>query len=170
MMFLNWPIQIEFQRSPAQHHSSSTIYSTPLPRREKKVKRLSTVPLLKLKIRTSSMAAKKKKTRVPDILWRLFGNRARTLADTILALIPPSPERENACHCSGKLCLGCCGDESSSFLVRPEDPSDYYKLLTRCFVVVSEVPHPPLDFDLRCFWSHREVKYSSASLCAFPLT
>ncbi|KAG5561677.1 hypothetical protein RHGRI_004657 [Rhododendron griersonianum] len=28
--------------------------------------------------------------RVAEVLWRLFNNRARTLADTIVSLFPPS--------------------------------------------------------------------------------
>ncbi|KAI8004063.1 Syntaxin-71 [Camellia lanceoleosa] len=34
--------------------------------------------------------AKKRKRRVPEVLWRLFHNYGRTLTDTIISLIPPS--------------------------------------------------------------------------------
>ncbi|KAI3445020.1 hypothetical protein Pfo_001685 [Paulownia fortunei] len=88
----------------------------------------------------------RKRKRVPEVLWRLFRDRARTLADTILALIPPSPATEAECRCKGRRCLSCCGDEAMSFL-----------LLTGCFVVVSENAPPLSVFDPTCRWSQCEI-------------
>ncbi|KAI5410408.1 hypothetical protein KIW84_055785 [Lathyrus oleraceus] len=81
--------------------------------------------------------ARKRKQQVPGVLWRLFRNRARTLSQTILSLLPPPPPSPDLCHCKGHRCLGCCSD-ARSFLLRPNDPPDYRKLLANCYVVVSE--------------------------------
>ncbi|KAG2372480.1 Telomerase reverse transcriptase [Vigna angularis] len=80
------------------------------------------------------MARKSNKRSVPGVLWRMFRHRARTLSDTVTSLLPPPPE---LCRCDGRCCLGCTLD-AKSFLLRPDDPSDYRKLLTQCYVVVSE--------------------------------
>ncbi|KAL9175576.1 hypothetical protein ABFS82_02G119800 [Erythranthe guttata] len=105
------------------------------------------------------MARERKRKRVPEVLWRLFGSRARTLADTILSLVPPPPNTAAGCRCRGRRCLSCCGggDEARSFLVDPGDPSDYRGLLNRCYVVVS-VNAPPLRvFDPHCRWPQSEI-------------
>ncbi|PIN23740.1 Telomerase catalytic subunit/reverse transcriptase TERT [Handroanthus impetiginosus] len=99
----------------------------------------------------------RKQKRVPVVLWRLFRDRARSLADTILALIPSSPATADGCRCRGRRCLSCSGDEAMSFLVRPDDPSDYRKLLTGCYVVVSENAPSLLVVDPNCRWSQREI-------------
>ncbi|KAI3764304.1 hypothetical protein L2E82_14311 [Cichorium intybus] len=67
-----------------------------------------------------------KKPRVPGVLWKLFQNRARTLAETILSLIPPQQSSATVqCRCS-RHCLHCCCDgDRMSFLLREDDPSDY---------------------------------------------
>ncbi|XP_022636924.1 telomerase reverse transcriptase isoform X2 [Vigna radiata var. radiata] len=80
------------------------------------------------------MARKSNKRSVPGVLWRMFRHRARTLSDTVTSLLPPPPK---LCRCDGRCCLGCTLD-AKSFLLRPDDPSDYHRLLTQCFVVVSE--------------------------------
>ncbi|XP_061352944.1 telomerase reverse transcriptase [Gastrolobium bilobum] len=80
---------------------------------------------------------RRRRAPVPDVLWRLFRDRARTLSDTIVSLLPPPPPSPDLCRCKGRSCLGCSHD-SRSFLLRPDDPSDYRKLLAKCFVVVSE--------------------------------
>ncbi|KAJ4972194.1 hypothetical protein NE237_005293 [Protea cynaroides] len=80
----------------------------------------------------------KKKRRVPDVLWRLYGNRACTLADTIVSLLPLPPPSPADCWCKGCGCLGCSGDGAMSFLLRSDDPPDYHKLLNRCFVVMPD--------------------------------
>ncbi|XP_020553258.1 telomerase reverse transcriptase isoform X2 [Sesamum indicum] len=99
----------------------------------------------------------RKRKRVPEVLWRLFRHRARSLAETILALIPPPPATASGCRCKGPRCLYCSGEEVMSFLVRPDDPSDYRKLLTGCFVVVSENAPPLPVFDPHCRWSQCEI-------------
>ncbi|XP_057798176.1 telomerase reverse transcriptase [Salvia miltiorrhiza] len=99
---------------------------------------------LEISVNTPSalMAAKKRK-RVPEVLWRLFENQARTLADTIAALIPPPSDTAT--------------DKAMSFLVRSGDPLDYRKLLSECFVVVSEdAPSIPV-FDPHRRWSQCEI-------------
>ncbi|GFY92246.1 hypothetical protein Acr_08g0006420 [Actinidia rufa] len=96
-----------------------------------------------------------RKRRVPEVLWRIFHNRARTLADTIIYLIPQSPAEE--CRCKGRRCLGCSGDGAMSFLLRPEDPPDYRKLLTQCFVVVSDDASPLSVFYPDRRWSQYEI-------------
>nr|KYP48843.1 Telomerase reverse transcriptase [Cajanus cajan] len=80
------------------------------------------------------MARKRNRARVPGVLWRLYRDRARTLSDAITSLLPPPPV---LCRCNGRRCLGCAAD-ANSFLLRPGDPSDYRKLLAKCYVVVSE--------------------------------
>ncbi|CAK9139350.1 unnamed protein product [Ilex paraguariensis] len=96
----------------------------------------------------------KKKRRVPEVLWRLFHNRARPIADTIISLISLSSFE---CRCKVRGCLGCAGDEAMSFLRRPDDPSDYHKLLTQCYVVVSDNAPPFSVFDPACRWSQLEM-------------
>ncbi|KAH6796056.1 hypothetical protein C2S51_037042 [Perilla frutescens var. frutescens] len=101
-----------------------------------------------------------KRKRVPEVLWRLFGHRARTLSDTILAFIPPPPPHtEAACRCKGRGCLFCSSSDEakSSFLLRAGDSSDYRKLLTGCFVVVSEDAPPVPVSDPHCRWSQLEI-------------
>ncbi|RYQ95799.1 hypothetical protein Ahy_B08g091158 isoform B [Arachis hypogaea] len=80
--------------------------------------------------------ARKRRPTVPGVLWRMFRNRARTLCDTIISLLPPPLASPDLCRCNGRRCLGCAAD-AMSFLLRPDDPSDYRKLLTKCFVVVA---------------------------------
>ncbi|CAM8955176.1 unnamed protein product [Rhodiola kirilowii] len=80
---------------------------------------------------------KKKKPRVPEVLWRLFRNRARTLTDTILSLIPPNHSR-TICRCNhDSFCLACC-ENRYAFLIRPGDPKAYRRLMSHCFVVVPD--------------------------------
>ena len=108
-----------------------------------------------------------KKRRVPEVLWRLFRHRARTLASTIVSLVPPLPP--SSCSCSrsrtGSQCLSCSGSEAMSFLVRKEDPQEYVKLLNKCFVVVSENA-PPLSR----FQSHSRWPQSQVHLYAYTYT
>ncbi|KAL0462694.1 UNVERIFIED_CONTAM: hypothetical protein Slati_0157000 [Sesamum latifolium] len=100
----------------------------------------------------------RKRKRVPEVLWRLFHHRARSLAETILVLVPPLPATASGCRCKGRRCLSCSGEKAMSLLVRPDDPSDYHKLLTGCFVVVSEDAPPFPVFDPHCRWSQCEVR------------
>ncbi|XP_054813299.1 telomerase reverse transcriptase [Prosopis cineraria] len=98
----------------------------------------------------------KKHSRVPEVLWRLFRNRARSLAETIVSLLPPPPPSPKDCLCKGLHCLGCSTDPSS-FLLRPDDPSDYRKLLTHCFVVVSDNAPSFSLFIPHSRWSQNEI-------------
>ncbi|CAM8949179.1 unnamed protein product [Rhodiola kirilowii] len=80
---------------------------------------------------------KKKKPRVPEVLWRLFRDRARTLSDTILSLVPPNHSR-SICRCNhDSSCLACC-ENRYAFLIRPGDPKAYRRLMSHCFVVVPD--------------------------------
>ncbi|XP_057456019.1 telomerase reverse transcriptase [Lotus japonicus] len=95
------------------------------------------------------MHHRKRKSQAPAVLHRLFRDRARTLFDTIISLLPsprPSPE---LCFCNRRRCLGCAAD-ARAFLIRPDDPADYRKLLTKCYVVVSENA-PPVRFFIAQF-------------------
>ncbi|CAH9085558.1 unnamed protein product [Cuscuta epithymum] len=80
----------------------------------------------------------KKKRRVPDVLWRLFHNHARTLFETIKSLIPPLQTSAADCRCNGRGCLSCGGANSTAFILTPTDPPEYRKLLNHCFVVLDE--------------------------------
>ncbi|XP_024175568.1 telomerase reverse transcriptase [Rosa chinensis] len=101
-----------------------------------------------------------KKRRVPQVLWRLFHHRARTLAHTLTSLLPPHSSSPNAqCRfCKGRRCLSCCtGPDAVSFLLRPDDPSDYRSLLDKCFVVVSENAPGITRFSPESHWSQIEI-------------
>ncbi|XP_073313879.1 telomerase reverse transcriptase isoform X3 [Primulina huaijiensis] len=105
-----------------------------------------------------------RKRRVPEVLWRLFHNSARTLAETILALVPPPPAE---CRCRGRRCLSCMCDQAMSFILRPEDPPEYRKLLTGCYAVVSEnAPLIPV-FDPHCRWPQREIVRRSIEMILY---
>ncbi|MQM22071.1 hypothetical protein Taro_055119, partial [Colocasia esculenta] len=85
----------------------------------------------------------KKRPRPPEVLRRVFGDRVRSLGETLLALLShplPSPEK---CRCRGRGCLVCGGP---AFLLRCEDGSDYRRLLNRCFCVISAVAPELTDF------------------------
>ncbi|XP_058075516.1 telomerase reverse transcriptase [Magnolia sinica] len=76
---------------------------------------------------------KKKKRAAPEVLRRAYGSRVRTLADTILSLLPLPLAEE--CRCKGRCCLICSG---RPFLVRDGDTSDYRRILTQGFAVLSD--------------------------------
>ncbi|XP_031270858.1 telomerase reverse transcriptase-like [Pistacia vera] len=82
-----------------------------------------------------------KKRRVPEVLWRLFRKKARTLAQTIISLV--SQSRGEA--------------KNEFFLIKPGDPSDYRKLLHQCFVVVNEKAPPLSGFSPVTHWSQHEI-------------
>ncbi|XP_056159211.1 telomerase reverse transcriptase isoform X3 [Syzygium oleosum] len=110
-----------------------------------------------------------KRRRVPHVLWRLFRDRARPLADAIVRLLPPPPPAaaeaaagaERCRWCGGRRCLGCVrgggGAAVASFLLRPDDPSEYRRLLTRCFVVVGDDAPPLSDSSPLARWSQRQI-------------
>ncbi|CAI9769450.1 unnamed protein product [Fraxinus pennsylvanica] len=112
----------------------------------------------------------KKRRRVPEVLWRLFHNRARTLAETILSLIPPPPATAAGCRCKGRRCLSCSGDDAMSFLLRSNDPPDYRKLLTKAFVVVSENAPPMPILDPQCRWSQLEIVTRTIEMISYEQT
>lgn len=96
----------------------------------------------------------RKKRRVPEVLWRLFSHRARTLAEAITSLLPP-PD----CRCQMRRCLRCSGATPDGFLLRPDDPPAYRELLTQSYVVVSEKASPRTDFSNESHWSQHQVRY-----------
>ena len=73
------------------------------------------------------------------ILWKIFKDKARSLATTISCMIPPPPPQTFpiTCLCEGRSCLQCCEDPMS-FLIRPDDSLGYKELLHDCFVVVND--------------------------------
>ncbi|XP_004308218.1 PREDICTED: telomerase reverse transcriptase-like [Fragaria vesca subsp. vesca] len=98
----------------------------------------------------------KQKRRVPVVLWRLFHNRARTLAHTLATLLPPRSPKPQCRFCNGRRCLRCCSD-AMSFLLRPNDPSDYRSLLDTCFVVLSDNAPRITRFSPESHWSQIEI-------------
>jgi telomerase reverse transcriptase len=97
---------------------------------------------------------RKRKQQVPGVLWRLFHRRARTLSETIISLIPSPPHPAYIVFCKSRRCLGCSSD-ARSFLLRPDDPSDYRQLLENCYVVVSENAQP-IRFFIPSFHCHQK--------------
>uniref|UniRef100_M4CWJ1 Telomerase reverse transcriptase n=1 Tax=Brassica campestris TaxID=3711 RepID=M4CWJ1_BRACM len=100
--------------------------------------------------------ARKPRRNVPEILWRSFGERAKNLKDSIIDLITPRSIQPEKCRCRGQGCLGCSGDKAS-FLLRPDDPIHYRKLLHRCFVVLREQAPPPPRFSPTSWGSQRDI-------------
>ncbi|KAL7608201.1 hypothetical protein Lser_V15G09733 [Lactuca serriola] len=100
-----------------------------------------------------------KKPRIPEGLRKLFKNRARTLAETILSLIPPPSSATVQLRCTGSQpCLHCCSHgDRMSFLLREDDPSDYCKLLNQCFVVASDIASSPPYSHHHSRWSQLEI-------------
>ncbi|CAH1415622.1 unnamed protein product [Lactuca virosa] len=96
---------------------------------------------------------------MPEVLWKLFQNRALTLAETILSLIPQPSSATVQLRCTGSQpCLHCCSHgDRMSFLLREDDPSDYCKLLNQCFVVASDIAASPPYFHHHSRWSQLEI-------------
>ncbi|KAJ6696402.1 TELOMERASE REVERSE TRANSCRIPTASE [Salix koriyanagi] len=78
------------------------------------------------------MSKKKKKGRVPEVLWRVFRYRARTLSNTVTSLITNPP--------------------SSFVLFKADDPANYRKLLKDCYIVLSDNAPPVAHFNLENRW------------------
>ncbi|XP_024934721.3 telomerase reverse transcriptase isoform X2 [Ziziphus jujuba] len=115
------------------------------------------------------------KRRTPVILRRIFRDRARTLANTIISLLTlPSPSAVTDCsHCEGRRCLFCGGaEEAINFLLRRSDPSGYRKLLNRCFVVISETAPPNPHFQPYNNWSQHQIVATTIELikCEKPVS
>ncbi|KAG2273754.1 hypothetical protein Bca52824_056309 [Brassica carinata] len=100
--------------------------------------------------------ARKPRRNVPEILWRSFGERAKNLKDSIIDLVTRRSIQPGQCRCQGQGCLGCSCDKPS-FLLRPDDPIHYRKLLHRCFVVLHEQTPPPPRFSPTSWGSQREI-------------
>ncbi|KAL0735710.1 hypothetical protein Bca4012_011920 [Brassica carinata] len=99
---------------------------------------------------------RKPRRNVPEILWRFFGKRAKNLKDSIVDLVTRRSIQPGQCRCQGQGCLGCSRDKSS-FLLRPDDPIHYRRLLHGCFVVLPEQTPPLPSFSPTSWWSQREI-------------
>ncbi|KAK4743956.1 hypothetical protein SAY87_010268 [Trapa incisa] len=107
----------------------------------------------------------KKKKKVPEILWRLFGERARPLIRIILSLLPPPspfPALKSCEWCKGRHCLNCSSRQgeaaAAAFLCKSDDPPDYRKLLHQCFVVFDDnAPSYSGGFNVFSFRTQREI-------------
>lgn len=110
---------------------------------------------------------KKQYWNISKILQEIFNGKARSLATTITSIIPilphPSP---TTCGCKARSCIQCC-ENPMSFLIRPDDPWDYNKLLHNCFVVVNDNA-PFLDFSPDCHWSQKQVWSDPVFKNVFP--
>ncbi|KAL9242093.1 hypothetical protein vseg_016128 [Gypsophila vaccaria] len=100
---------------------------------------------------------KKRRERVPNVLWTLYKDNARTISSTIIALLPTNCD----CESRGK-CLRCVfgnGDDDAalSYLVRPHDPLDYRRFMNSCFVVVPELAPPLPRISFTQFWSQLQI-------------
>ncbi|XP_078182261.1 telomerase reverse transcriptase-like [Carex rostrata] len=84
-----------------------------------------------------------KKGSVHPILRSAYGNRARNLKDTILSLLPPSPQ---SCHCDSTGCLRCRG---ADHLLCQGDSTTYRHLISyaQC-ALSSDAPAPPAVYSV----------------------
>ncbi|XP_076902584.1 LOW QUALITY PROTEIN: telomerase reverse transcriptase-like [Bidens hawaiensis] len=118
---------------------------------------------------------KTRRKRVPEVLWKLFKNRAATLAQTILSLLPPQTQTTTGttqCYCKRSssssiqdyyyyyyyYCLHCCQGDRMPFLLREDDPPDYRNLLHHCFLVLPDnAPSPPPSLDYHSRYPQLEI-------------
>ncbi|KAK8483642.1 hypothetical protein V6N13_062624 [Hibiscus sabdariffa] len=98
---------------------------------------------------------KKRNWKAPIVLWKLYKDKARSLATTIICIIHRPPPPFTCTRCKGHSCLRCCEDPMA-FLLRPHDPLDYINLLNYCFVVVND-DAPFLNFYPDQRWSQKEL-------------
>ncbi|KAF5187743.1 Telomerase reverse transcriptase [Thalictrum thalictroides] len=104
------------------------------------------------------MARKRNHRKIPEVLWRIYGNRARTLEETVIDLLPkPLLSSSDKCRCRGKGCLGCSGSDPKGFLLRRSDPKDYFNLLTNGFAVVSNAAPSVQSFSFDIHWTQEQV-------------
>ncbi|XP_077213173.1 telomerase reverse transcriptase isoform X3 [Tasmannia lanceolata] len=118
-------------------------------------------PPLKLKQPHKKMPNNNSK-KVPEVLRRVYGHRVRTLAETIVSLLPP-PE----CRCRGRICLGCSGSDAFSFLLRQDDPSDYHRLLTQSFALFSQDSPRILVFYPDHNWQQENIVRNTVELMMY---
>lgn len=104
-----------------------------------------------LEKRREEKMGKKKKRRVPEVLWRLYRDRARSLSHTVTYVFTQTQLPPSSSNTSG-------AENDKSFLLKPDDPSDYRNLLNNCFIVISDnAPPLPSHFSLRNRWSQHQV-------------
>lgn len=105
---------------------------------------------------------KKNKRRVPEVLWRLYRDRARSLSHTVTYLFTQTQLPPSNSNTSG-------AEDDMSFLLKHNDPTDYRNLLNNCYIVINDNARPlPSHFSLRNRWSQHQVTIMpSDNLCLF---
>ncbi|KAH9771483.1 Telomerase reverse transcriptase [Citrus sinensis] len=94
---------------------------------------------------------KKNKRRVPEVLWRLYRDRARSLSHAVTYLFTQTQLPPSNSNTSG-------AEDDMSFLLKHNDPSDYRNLLNNCYIVINDNARPlPSHFSLRNRWSQHQV-------------
>ncbi|KAL9420256.1 hypothetical protein AB3S75_037940 [Citrus x aurantiifolia] len=94
---------------------------------------------------------KKNKRRVPEVLWRLYRDRARSLSHTVTYLFTQTQLPPSNSNTSG-------AEDDMSFLLKHNDPSDYRNLLNNCYIVINDNARPlPSHFSLRNRWSQHQI-------------
>ncbi|KAH9771487.1 Telomerase reverse transcriptase [Citrus sinensis] len=93
---------------------------------------------------------KKNKRRVPEVLWRLYRDRARSLSHAVTYLFTQTQLPPSNSNTSG-------AEDDMSFLLKHNDPSDYRNLLNNCYIVINDNARPlPSHFSLRNRWSQHQ--------------
>ncbi|KAH9771481.1 Telomerase reverse transcriptase [Citrus sinensis] len=94
---------------------------------------------------------KKNKRRVPEVLWRLYRDRARSLSHAVTYLFTQTQLPPSNSNTSG-------AEDDMSFLLKHNDPSDYRNLLNNCYIVINDNARPlPSHFSLRNRWSQHQI-------------
>ncbi|KDO36704.1 hypothetical protein CISIN_1g027061mg [Citrus sinensis] len=94
---------------------------------------------------------KKNKRRVPEVLWRLYRDRARSLSHTVTYLFTQTQLPPSNSNTSG-------AEDDMSFLLKHNDPTDYRNLLNNCYIVINDNARPlPSHFSLRNRWSQHQI-------------